>query len=436
MNRKEIEQLKKDAEIPEIVWDKAREAYRQIESGQVEQIRKQTAVKKIILRTLSTAAACIVLVLLVCIYHPVMAEKVPLLGNLFSRLQDKVSFKGDFDEEAINLTEDLEKEEITYTKEASGMKITLSEVYANDIALYITVIMESEKPFPEQIRRDSETEMPILMMMREMNYDFMESMNGSPQIMYPEGFFVDDHTYTCICRFPLELYDEREYLEKYDEMTQNVLDEMGITSDDMLGESDEAYGYLEEFNDKVLERRGALEKYRKQIAIPEKFTAYLDIDFMEFYLEPTAEEERPIHSYDGDWSFEIPVELDRSKTIIMDINETNEAGIGLQKVVKTPYEITVHELYAEGSDSDTFMVALDALGNRLPYNRSEPDTNCFAIQDRDVSKIDIFILDYITYMDELKGVDWYNGNEERSEDEKWSTLLKQYAKYHKTIEFE
>lgn len=57
------------------------------------------------------------------------------------------------------------------------------------------------------------------------------------------------------------------------------------------------------------------------------------------------------------------------------------------------------------------MVALDANGNKLPYNDSVGNCNIFAIQDRDISTVDIYILDYIQYMDELKGEDNYNNNE-------------------------
>ena len=49
------------------------------------------------------------------------------------------------------------------------------------------------------------------------------------------------------------------------------------------------------------------------------------------------------------------------------------------------------------------MVALDANGNTLPYNESTGNCNNFAIQDRDISTVDIYFLDYIQYMDELKG---------------------------------
>lgn len=39
-------------------------------------------------------------------------------------------------------------------------------------------------------------------------------------------------------------------------------------------------------------------------------------------------------------------------------------------------------------------------------------------------------------MDKLKGEENYNNNEEKTEGEKLSNLLDQYAKYHKTLHFD
>ena len=59
------------------------------------------------------------------------------------------------------------------------------------------------------------------------------------------------------------------------------------------------------------------------------------------------------------------------------------------------------------------MVALDANGNTLPYNESTGNCNNFAIQDRDISTVDIYFLDYIQYMDELKGQQNFDNPNER-----------------------
>ena len=141
------------------------------------------------------------------------------------------------------------------------------------------------------------------------------------------------------------------------------------------------------------------------------------------------------YKYEGDWSFDIPVTVDDSQTEVLELNDTNDAGIGLKSVIRTPYELTVNELYKEGSNSDCFMVALDANGNTLPYNESTGNCNNFAIQDRDISTVDIYFLDYVQYMDELKGQQNFD-NPTKEDGQKWKKLLEENAKYHKTLHFD
>lgn len=450
-NEKEFEQLKMDAKIPEIVQDKVREAYRKIESGQLKQEPVKSNWIKTGLKIVCSMAAVLAVAVAVCIANPVMAEQLPLVGNLFSKLQDQVSFRGDFSNKATLLEDSSETdsgekdasanpEEQTYQKTDSGLTVTFSEVYANDQAMYLTVLVESEEAFPDNVMKD-QNDQPVLMMQYDLGFDFMEDTEKSFEMINPEGVFIDDHTYTCILRVSLDLKDRTEYEQKYNEMVQQVLDEMGITMDDIDDETEEGYANLEKFNDEVIGRAGALGKYIKDIQVPEEFKVNLDINLLEFSLEEepseTESEERAVRAYEGKWCYEVPVKIDNSQTTVVEINETNEDGIGLASVVKTPYEITVNELYEDGSGSDTFLVALDADGNRLPYNDSNVDCNNFTIQNRDVSKVDIYILDYTTYMDGgIKGEERFNGNENRPEEEKWGTLLMQHAKYHKTVTFE
>ena len=69
------------------------------------------------------------------------------------------------------------------------------------------------------------------------------------------------------------------------------------------------------------------------------------------------------------------------------------------------------------------MVALDANGNTLPYNESTGNCNNFAIQDRDISTVDIYFLDYIQYIDELKGQQNFD-NPTKEDGQKWKKLLR------------
>lgn len=459
LNNKEKEiqkRMKKQVEIPERVTDKVQAAYRRIENNEIKQEKAPHRGMKWVVRTVSSVAAVIVLCFIVYGANPVMAKKLPLVGHLFERLENQVSFKGDFSGKATVLkeelknqeadekdseTEDLKTEEL-YSKTVDGLTITFSEVYANEQAIYLTMLAENENPFPKaQMMEREGSSFPAIALFYEKSYDFIPQTEGPKmEIANLEGMFVDEYTYTAILRVNLaeDAKDMTEYSEKYDEMVQSVLTEMGITFDDLNDETEEGLALLEEFNDKVSAKGGSMRSYIKQIDIPESFNLHMDIKELEFVGyrdENTDINNSPYFFNGGTWSYDIPVTVDNNQTVIADINETNDNGIGLKSVIKTPYELTVNELYKEGSDSDCVMVALDANGNLLPSNNSEPLCNIFTIQDRDISTVDIYILDYMQYMEELKGEERYSNNENKPVEEQWKTLLEANAKYHKTLNF-
>ena len=460
------ESLRLDAEIPAVVHDRINKAYRVIESRKIMQkpapadpFRWMKTGGKIA----GGLAAVLAVGFIICVSDPVMARELPLVGSLFEKLQDNVSFFGNFADNASVLeepeaaapgettpeeassAETSPQENNLYTKTCNGLTITFSEIYANDQAIYLTMSAETPDAFPETMK--DQNGKPIVSLLTSTGFDFKE--DGAPEIQYYnlEGAFLDEHTYSCILRIDLAeaAKDFTEYNKQYDLMTQEVLDEMGVSMDDLNDETDEGYALLSEFVDKVSAKGGALQSYIKTIDIPDSFRLSLHItelrgdrpfDESEVNTEDPGSFEVPQYIFEGNWDFEIPVTVDTSRTVTLDINETNENGIGLKSVTKTPYELTVQELYDEGADSDCFLVALDAQGNRLPYNDSSGNTNNFAIQDRDISTVYIYILDYVQYMDELKGEENYNNNENKPDGEKWRDLLEQYAKYHKTLHFE
>ena len=460
------ESLRRDAEIPAVVHDRINKAYRVIESRKImpkpapaDPFRWMKTGGKIA----GGLAAVMALGFIVCVSDPVMARDLPLVGSLFEKLQDNVSFFGNFADNASVLeepeaaapgettpeetssAETSPQENNLYTKTCDGLTITFSEIYANDQAIYLTMSAETPDAFPETMK--DQNGKPIVSLLASTGFDFKG--DGAPEIQYYnlEGAFLDEHTYSCILRIDLAeaAKDFTEYNKQYDHMTQAVPDGVGVAMDDLNDETDEGYALLSEFVDKVSAKGGALQSYIKTIDIPDSFRLSLHItelrgdrpfDESEVNTEDPGSFEVPQYIFEGNWDFEIPVTVDTSRTVTMDINETNENGIGLKSVTKTPYELTVQELYDEGADSDCFLVALDAQGNRLPYNDSSGNTNNFAIQDRDISTVDIYILDYVQYMDELKGEENYNNNENKPDGEKWGDLLEQYAKYHKTLHFE
>ena len=293
------EKLQKDTEIPVIVHERINQAYRMIENDTVMQ--KKTPKDpyhwmKIGGRIAGGMAAVLAVGFIFYMTNPVMAKNIPVVGGLFEILQDNVSFFGDFADhattlEAVDGTETEEngntasdrekgnqtesnatgneaapnatatKEDTAYTKTADGLTITCSEVFANSQAVYMTMQLKSDTPFPET-ETIAESGTPVIDLDMTGGVDF--NADADPVIDgQVEGQFLDDKTYACIFRYDLAQAskDYTEYNEKYNEMTQQVLDEMGVTQDDLNDETDEGYALLEEFINKVSERGGEYQKY-------------------------------------------------------------------------------------------------------------------------------------------------------------------------------
>lgn len=416
------EQLQKEVPIPDTVEKKARQAYLQIQSGQISQeevIRSPYPWMKKASIALGCTAAAFFLCMILFLTNPVMAENLPGIGSLFSLLQDKVSFFGNFEDYATPLespsTDGLETEDgleagessvspdssASFTQTYDGLTITLSEVYADPLAVYLTVLMENEEPFPDTLTDQWGNQ--TLSLYLQSKLDFQENPEEDAYLPYhTEGTFLNDSSYSCILRLPLQERLDYQDAEGYQEIPDQIHLDLGIQQ--VVG-------------------------YRANPQIPD-----------DAYTEETAlsyPNEYENYWYDGQWNFSLDLTVDKSRTQVIEVNELNEKGVGLADVILTPYELVVNDLYASDVQPyDYFCVALDANGNRLPYNDSFGDCAFYTVQDRDISTIDIYILDYIEYMDELKGDDNYYNNENKAPEDQWSTLLDQKCVYHTTLNLE
>ena len=103
----------------------------------------------------------------------------------------------------------------------------------------------------------------------------------------------------------------------------------------------------------------------------------------------------------------------------------DENGDGVLSITKTPFEITMK---MQDPETKYFAVMLDANGDIMPYGgvaNSNADT--YAIQDRDVSTVYIYLCDYYEYMDELKGYYWSDDYEEKAKTKTFKQLLDERA---------
>lgn len=145
------ETLQEPIEIPEIVDDSLDEAYGKIRRDEVQMKslrgwRKKKLYKKL---GIAAAAACVILVLTGAFYvNPALAKDIPILGDLFARLQElhDNSPYPDKDKTAYeNIARHSEPiQDPTNVAEDAGITMTVSDAYCDGYDLYFTLSLQTE----------------------------------------------------------------------------------------------------------------------------------------------------------------------------------------------------------------------------------------------------------------------------------------------------
>lgn len=431
-------------------------------------IKKRQRRKKFITTTTGIAAAVAVFSLF-CVSNPALAAKIPLIGHIFERVESTVSYKGDFSSTAqvlvtegtddtladteINETgaekekqdgvQEQVAEESKYVKTSNGLTVTVSEVYYSTKALYLAMSVKNEEEFPQDFMKTKNMDGYIL------DYDML-ALNGTASFsfsdmdvgpeLYIEGQFIDNHTFAGIYRVPL---DQFSYYPTDEEIAATGLDINDYWKDDMS--TDEAAAKVDEYNLKLKEK---FPDIGKPIPIPDNFTYSLNITSIFGELFETEEKtvtfpegdsgvvyENLVKKYEGNWDFQFDVALDTSRTSNIELNDTNENGLGISKIEKTPYEITAEMIIpSDKLNYDYFLVMLDKNGDLMDYQGSTTDT--YQLYGRDTSTVHIYICDYMQYMDEIKGYYWSPDYEEKKKTKTFMQYLDEKSLYHTEVSFE
>ena len=492
-------------------------------SGTVKSHKKFKAVYKTALGL--TAAAAVFSA--VCITNPAFAENIPLVGNVFKQLGNSLGFYGDYSKYAKQLTDSTEdarsadadgsqegsnnsqnvqaedqnttendnsdktKDNESYSKTVDGTTVTLSEVYCNELAMYLSMTIHTEDKFPDTfIRFDGKPDIK-LSENSTVKYDYMDGKSNLFNA-YLDGKMLDDNTYAGVLRIPVEdmTVDEAGWTKFY-EVRNAFFKEKGIdvdSEDFSFDKLAQALG-MDEYSDAKLPQVGgpAISDYVKDIKVPDRFAMELELkdivgtlpenqdttpdipqDLRDEYnqkmeehgistddadYESLTEEQKNLeHQFftemwneyyerypeanegdnrynswtlKGDWKFNVDVEKNTSDTVEKDVNVVDENGDGVLSITKTPFEITM-----KMQDPETKYVAvmLDANGDILPDGGvANGNADTYAIQDRDVSTVYIYLCDYYEYMDELKGYYWSDNYEEKAKTRTFKQLLDERA---------
>lgn len=373
-----------------------------------------------------------------CVYmvNPSVVAQVPIVSHVFEQIGGTLDFAGDYADLAEQVKE-AEKgiESIT----VDGTTVTLSEVYCNETALYLSLVIHSEEKFPDTFY--DEDGKPMINMYGQIDVDFDEE--GAIDLVYVgdselDGKMVDNNTFAGVIRFDLGQHFSNKGVEIPDnyKVKLSVPEIVGTKLHDTRPEMPKK---LREKYEAAMEENGlglTDEEYERFTEEQKDIEHQLFNDMWNAYYELYPDRQTYPNQYDnwfmyGPWEFTFDVSRNDEDVIHKELNDVDENGLGILSVTKTPMEISVEM----PENLDCFAAILDANGN-LMGNDVPGYGNTAPVSGYDTSKIYVYICDYVEYMDELKGVWWSGGYDESVKGEVFKELLDGRSLYHKEIIFD
>lgn len=419
--------LGRDLEESRVIDDKMEEAYAKIRQmkGTPEKAGKKgvTGILRRAVIGISTVAAAVVVAFTFCAVNPALAEKIPFIGDLFTRVQDVFPFGQVPEEESVSLYSGagLEEngqnpeeagaasgaeEENPYRQKVGDLTITLTDIYASNQAIFVGMCVENEQEFPKLVTYGEEG-YQTLQIRTEEKYSFRDDeMTNLRDI---QGKFEDAHTFIGVMRIDYSeinvdtrRYDEalrkaeanNEPLPVVDaEVVDDWFDEYVIPENfQMELQIGEVIGYLAEPSKPEGMKSGEEMAQMSE----EEFSDYINSLPVEWTGFPNQYEN---WFAEGNWEYALTVEQSTSQVKTITIHEVNEEGIGMESIELSPVEMTLNPI--EPADHLVFAIALDKNGEKLDIGSSNCDE--LAIAGHDISTVYIYIFDYDEYMDDIKG---------------------------------
>ena len=307
----------------------------------------------------------------------------------------------------------IQAENTAYTKTVDGMTVTLSEVYSNGQALNIAMVLQSQEPFPDtMVGQDGK---PIISCLTNETYSF--NPQSQTDYVFLDGAFTDEYTFAGVMRFDLnaKTTDDSawaEALENADELGED------LDYEELNAKVEIPENFIMTLNIDQIIGNLADPEVRDMGVTQEELEAMSDEEWSDFMTK--LDEEDPTWSqfpnthenywFDGPWEFELEVTQSTEDCVTVEMG-TNEEGIGFEKIVKTPYEITMYPVDPRSQEEIAedkfyyFPVMLDADG-MLMGSGGGGSVNTVAVGDHDVSQVDVYLFEDLKWLDEIKGYWW------------------------------
>ncbi len=410
----------------EILNQKMEEAYQKVRAMQPGKRKLPMAVK------CSTAAAILLLAMVYCVKNPTFAAQLPFIGSIFSGLEDKVSFTGDYSDHSITLpTEADNKKQKADTKpdaaagiaadsksdvpdtgsgvegkkageagtkgeeaagskadgkedsgpgatadtksdansddgalyqvESGGITVTIPEVSFDSNGMYLALLVKNKEGFAKNpLRKDQLGFRAWVKMYREDgSVEDFNDIDGTYLSFEAEGEYVDPYTFQGIAQFSSRDLD----LTKY-------------TSCEL-----------------------AFSEFQQRLTTGKTMTATL----------PDTNEEvswvdKELVQYKGDWKFRMDIDVQEDSKQEIVLNDANSQGYGIEKVIKTKYEMYAVPILPEGEHAYDYMITFwDADGKVLESHGH--DFTKMGITGRDISTVTVYLLKWEDF-EQSKGKNW------------------------------
>lgn len=282
MTDEKLDQILKQALAPEI-------------SNREIRIRKRRKNKMKKLGKIGKAVAAAVAVVIIGIgglgyFNPALAAKIPLIGKIFEKIEDDVTYSGDYEDKGTVLTNEDhagDLDTLDYSVSDNGLTLTASEVYCDGYSIFFTVNIEAEDgDFTHIPKHYTGINVTDNRTAAGFYIDGTWSVDGSsPEWLENtfDGEVIDSHTFVGMLKINLA--------EKHAGSGELSLNVNGLGYDD----------------DRMLDR----------------------------------EEISASHWTDGNWNIAIPFDVNETDVKTIEVGE-KKGNITLDDVVVSPYQVIVH----------------------------------------------------------------------------------------------
>lgn len=379
-----------------VIDTKIEEAYRNIRDKEVRRTDGKSLTAHRILVGIGSVAAVFALMVTFCVMNPVMAGEIPVLGGIFEKLSDWFPFGRLPEEGTVELYQENAdvvsaqtdqgsagdgalgaqeaRDAAMYQQTSGDITITLTEVYASNQAAYIGVRVSSAQGFSDRAVYADDRRQNLGVETTEY-YSFRQDV--IKRWRYIEGEFTDAHTFEGILRIR---YSEINWDDRKYEIPETFGMRLDISN--IVGELAEQ-----------LPVEGAKSGEEQERMTDEEWEAYMKSLPREWHEYPSKYKN---WWQEGVWSFELTITQQDSVSRVIEVNQINEAGIGVRSIELSSVEMTL-DMIVSGLTS---VVVLDADGNKI--DRGSSNEWELAVAGHDVSRVYIYICDYDEYRNEIR----------------------------------